>query len=99
MKTFKKLTLLTSLLLITSCEIVDSTKIVDRTMPDKCLQREIFKECMESLPAGPASTHYNDWDEVVSQCRGVAFYHSLRIEYTIKNECKATAKKNEKPHS
>ena len=92
MKTFKKLTLLTSLLLITSCEIVDSTKIVDRTMPDKCLQREIFKECMESLPAGPASTHYNDWDEVVSQCREVAFYHSLRIESTIKNECKGYVK-------
>jgi hypothetical protein len=58
MKTLTKLTLLTSLLLITSCEKKD------RTMPDKCLQREIFKECMESLPAGPASTHYNDWDEV-----------------------------------
>jgi hypothetical protein len=61
-------------------------------MPDKCLQREIFKECMESLPAGPASTHYNDWDEVVSQCREVAYYHSLRIESTIKNECKGYVK-------
>ena len=86
MKTFKKLTLLTSLLLITSCEKKD------RTMHDMCLQREIFKECMESLPAGPASTHYNDWDEVVSQCREVAYYHSLRIESTIKNECKGYVK-------
>jgi hypothetical protein len=82
MKTLTKLTLLTSLLLITSCEKKD------RTMHDMCLQREIFKECMESLPAGPTSTKYNDWDEVVIECRKVAYHYSKRRESAIKNECK-----------
>jgi hypothetical protein len=82
MKTLTKLTLLISLILITSCEKKD------RTMLDMCLQREIFKECMESLPAGPTSTHYNDWDEVVKECGTIAHHHSTRRESTIKNECK-----------
>ena len=84
MKTFKKLTLLISLLLITSC------KKKDKTIHDMCLQREIFKECLESLPAGPTSTHYNDWDEVVMECRKVAYYYSKRRESAIKNECKGS---------
>lgn len=86
MKNLKKLTLLTSLLLITSCEIA-YREDKDSTMPDKCLEREIFKECMKSLPAGPTSTHYNDWDEVVHQCGLIAYYQSLRKQSTIKNEC------------
>jgi len=28
-----------------------------------------FIECMNALPAGPAKTQYNDWDEVVEACR------------------------------
>jgi len=80
MKTLTKLTL--TLLLITSCEKKD------RTMHDMCLQREIFKECMDSLPAGPTSTHYNDWDEVVKECGKIAYHHSIKIESAIKNECK-----------
>ena len=84
MKTLTKLTLLTSLLLITSC------KKEDRTMHDMCLQREIFKECLESLPAGPTSTKYNDWDEVVIECRKVAYHYSERREFAIKNECKGS---------
>jgi len=56
-----------------------------------CLQREIFKECLESLPAGPISTHYNDWDEVVKECRKTAYSNSKRRESTIKNECKGSS--------
>ena len=85
MKTLTKLTLLTSLLLITSC------KKEDRAIHDMCLQREIFKECLESLPAGPISTHYNDWDEVVKECRKTAYSNSKRRESTIKNECKGSS--------
>ena len=85
MKTLTKLTLLTSLLLITSC------KKEDRAIQDMCLQREIFKECLESLPAGPISTHYNDWDEVVKECRKTAYSNSKRRESTIKNECKGSS--------
>lgn len=82
MKTLTKLTLLTSLLLITSCEKKD------RAIHDMCLQREIFKECLESLPAGPISTHYNDWDEVVKECGDIAYNQSKRRESAVKNECK-----------
>jgi hypothetical protein len=82
MKTLTKLTLLTLLPLITSCEKKD------RTMHDMCLQRKIFKECMDSLPAGPTTAHYNDWDEVVKECGTIAYHHSTRRESTIKNECK-----------
>lgn len=36
---------------------------------NRCMQADLFQQCMKSLPAGPVSTHYNDWDEVVEQCR------------------------------
>lgn len=44
---------------------------------DQALRRVIFKECMASLPAGPRSTQYNDWDEVVSECASVAYHQAL----------------------
>lgn len=40
-------------------------------------QQRIFKECMKLLPKGPERTHYNDWDEVVKACNGVAYSQSL----------------------
>ena len=56
---------------------------------DQCLRREIFTSCMASLPAGPAATKYNDWDEVVSSCENVAYYQALRKKELIKLECRA----------
>lgn len=38
---------------------------------------EYFQICMKSLPAGPLSTQYNDWDEVVSECGSQAYYLAL----------------------
>lgn len=36
---------------------------------DQQLRREIFKECLESVPKGPKSTTVsNDWSEVVEEC-------------------------------
>lgn len=35
---------------------------------DQDLRREIFKECLESVPKGPESTVTNDWAEVVENC-------------------------------
>lgn len=32
---------------------------------DQCMRREIFFECLRSIPPGPSSTQYNDWSEVV----------------------------------
>ena len=43
---------------------------------DPELRREIFKECMKLLPAGPKETVYNDWDEVVAECDSVAYYQA-----------------------
>ena len=40
----------------------------DRRVPDQELRRRLFFECLKSAPAGPQSTKYNDWDEVVSEC-------------------------------
>lgn len=40
------------------------------------LRRQIFLECMKALPAGPQSTHYNDWNDVVNSCESAAYYQS-----------------------
>ena len=56
---------------------------------DQCLRREIFTNCLTNLPAGPAATKYNDWDEVVSSCENVAYYQALRKKELIKLECRA----------
>jgi hypothetical protein len=39
---------------------------------------EAFKECMAAVPAGPQTTTYNDWDEVVNECRAYADIQSRR---------------------
>ena len=83
MKTLKNLKILIGLILITSC----SCEPIDRIVRDECLQREIFKECMNSLPAGPTTTHYNDWDEVVKACELVAHRQSHRKRSVVKIEC------------
>ena len=43
------------------------------------LRTEIFFKCMESLPAGPKKTKYNDWDEVIAECRNAAYALSRRV--------------------
>ena len=58
------------------------------TGPDQCLRADLFKQCMTTLPAGPQSTKYNDWDEVVAQCQNAAYYQSLRRLINIKPECR-----------
>ena len=58
-----------------------------RTGVDQCLRMELFGSCMRSLPDGPDSTHYSDWDDVVSACERVAYWQSLRRLTQIKPEC------------
>lgn len=41
-------------------------------MVDQNKRAELFQQCMKALPAGPSSTRYNDWDEVVKACDNVA---------------------------
>ncbi len=55
---------------------------------DRCMQREMFRECMASLPVGPVRAHYNDWSEVVSECRDYALYSSYREARLITEECR-----------
>lgn len=71
--------------LLTGC----AQETIDPVRPDQCLRREMFKECMTLLPEGPRATEYNDWDEVVEACNGTAYYQSLRLNSTIKPECRA----------
>lgn len=58
------------------------------TFVDVCLQKEYFEDCMKDLPTGPTSTKYNDWSEVISECRDTARELSYRQTKNIKEECK-----------
>ena len=81
----KKLILLTVLLLAACSK--DDKPFIDERESNLCLQREIFNECMKILPAGPLSTKYNDWDEVISECSSSAYYLSKRRRAFVKPEC------------
>lgn len=39
---------------------------------DKVKKWALFKECLAAVPQGPQKTHYNDWDEVLSECEDIA---------------------------
>jgi hypothetical protein len=59
----------------------------ETTAADQCLRRDIFFQCLQSLPAGPVETKYNDWDEVVSQCGTEAAFQSIRKKSQITAQC------------
>ena len=46
---------------------------LDAPKYDLKLQREIFMECLKTVPQGPKRTVTNDWDEVISECRLTAW--------------------------
>lgn len=56
--------------------------------PDQCMRAALFASCMRALPAGPVSSQYNDWDEVVTACESAAYRQSLRGAQHIKPECR-----------
>ena len=74
-------------IMLFGCETGKNDK--DKIVVDQCLRQQLFKECMECLPAGPQSTKYNDWAEVVNECRTTAYYHSMRKASQVKPECRA----------
>lgn len=45
---------------------------------DQTKRAELFQMCLKAVPAGPQSTHYNDWSEVVANCDGFAYRTSLK---------------------
>ena len=59
----------------------------DVTVVDQCLRAELFKQCMASLPQGPVSTKYNDWDEVVDSCESASYGQSMRKRGHVRPEC------------
>ena len=44
---------------------------------DRTLYQQAYLACANSLPAGPKSAVYNDWDEVVGECREMARLSAL----------------------
>lgn len=56
---------------------------------DQCMRSELFIQCLKSIPKGPDSTKYNDWDEVIKECQNASYYHSLRDFKYIKLECRS----------
>lgn len=58
--------------------------------PDQNIREKLFFQCLEKIPEGPRSTHYNDWAEVVDRCGSQAYYLSLRhpkgVDKSINND-------------
>lgn len=61
---------------------------IQTSTTDQCMRAELFQACMRSLPAGPASTKYNDWDEVVDSCSTTAYFQAQRRTEHVKPECR-----------
>lgn len=72
------------LALLAGCE---STEYQPPNIPDNCVRATLFQQCLAALPAGPTSTRYNDWDEVVDSCESAAYYQSLRARQYVSANC------------
>lgn len=58
-----------ALFLLAGCDAGKSTAPPkERWYYDQDLRRTVFLECLQRAPAGPTSTRYNDWSEVVEEC-------------------------------
>lgn len=79
-----KIIVLTFLLVGCGGEVVTNTTPV----VDVCLQKIYFDDCMKLLPAGPTTTNYNDWSEVISECTNSARLLSFRQSKDVKESCK-----------
>ncbi len=69
--------------LVAGCAVPEDKKVV----VDRCMQKQIFFQCMKALPAGPLAAKYNDWDEVVAECERTARNMSLRAAKHVKPNC------------
>lgn len=85
---------LVALLLLAGCDsnsmskMEIANKLNTNPIRDVCLQKVYFDDCMKALPAGPTSTNYNDWSEVVSACTDSAKELAYRQSKDVKEECK-----------
>lgn len=55
---------------------------VEKTATNQQKRQELFQACLKALPAGPQTTHYNDWNEVVDSCDSAAY---AQAQYCYKN--------------
>ncbi len=84
MKSMSKIALmLCSVTLLAACE-----PSPEHSTPDQCLRAQLFQQCLKALPAGPQSTKYNDWNEVILACDSASFYQSYRARKLIAPECR-----------
>lgn len=83
--------LVVACMLLTGCssERVPEAIRTDPVVINQCVRADLFKQCMASLPAGPVSTQYNDWDEVVDSCASQMTYLSYRLKSQVPIECRA----------
>jgi len=83
---FTKLLLACGVILMAGCTYDDPPEKRQWAI-DQCVRAELFKQCMTLLPAGPQSTKYNDWDDVVESCNDVSRVQAARRIEFVKPEC------------
>lgn len=72
----KTLSILIAVAFLAGCENTSGT--VSGGYYNQDVRREVFFQCLSSVPNGPMSTKYNDWAEVVAECGSQAQYISAR---------------------
>ena len=55
---------------LTACQQAPENRV------DGSLRIALAQRCIDTLPVGPSSVKYNDWDEVVMQCDTNAYYQA-----------------------
>lgn len=76
----KAVALVSVVSLLTACNPLPGTPASDwQYIPDQAVRAELFQKCLSALPAGPVSTHYNDWSEVVDSCESSALLQSQKL--------------------
>ena len=66
--------ILLSIIVISLCTLMGfGIYACDQSMPvhrtDYKAAEDLFLKRLETLPAGPVETKYNDWDEIIYECR------------------------------
>lgn len=77
-----KIVLVVLCLALTGCGKAAGDRVVDQ-----CLRIQLAQQCLANLPAGPVATHYNDWDDVITECNRGALHQSIRNRQYVKPEC------------
>jgi len=85
----KYIFLLVAVAMLSACNIVaepGSNASAIKYVTDQKLRAERFDACMKALPAGPVSTQYNDWSEVVDSCETAAYRQSQKFAHQVNGQ-------------